>query len=295
MPLAAAARLRFDVEMGQVASGHQARIDVRMEGSDEVTMHRVLAASDCEKLASAISVAVALALGVGEGAAAGAPSFEAGVESSVVAAGASEQQATSPAAGELASPDAGTTGARVAEGSTLVPALSVWLLGDVGSLPSPAPGVALGAELGWRRFELRALGTMLFGQEATASGTTASGAAAGARLDLLTASVAGCAAPFGQLRAPLSPVLCLGMEVGRLSGVGTGVDFPRRGSAIWAAPLVQAGLVWRIPRTALDVSSNLLAALPLNRDQFALAGIGSVHQPPPVVGRWSLGFGMHFD
>ena len=297
MPLRAAAGLRFDVMMERAAQGHRARIDVRLDGSDAITMQRLLVANDCEKLASAVSVAVALALGAGQESAASAEPSAAELASERAsgtgpgAAGGGPEPA--PAAAESLATDAGATERASDETASLSPALSLWLLGDLGSLPSPALGVALGAEVAWRRFELRALGTVLFEQQATLDAALGSGP--GAKLGLMTAALSACAAPFGELSAPLAPVACLGMELGRLSGEGTGIDFPRRGSAMWAAPLAQLGVVYRVPRTSLQLSSTLLGAVPLNRDEFALGGIGRVHQPPSFIGRWSLGLGVQFD
>jgi hypothetical protein len=292
MPLRDADSLSFDVLMEQVGSGHRARIDVRKKGSDAVTMQRVLLASDCDKLASAISVAVALALGASQASVPGAESLEPAGSDIEAASGA---PAAASASSEVVLPESAQSSLpeTAAPDPALVPAISLWMLGDVGSLPSPAFGVALGVQTGWRRFELRALGTLLFEQEAEVESPIEPGQ--GARLELMTAALSGCAAPFGALRAAFAPVVCLGMELGRLAGVGTGVDFPRRGSALWVAPLAQVAMVWSIPQTSLRLSSALLGAAPLNRDEFALGGIGSVHQPPPLIGRWALGVGMQFD
>jgi hypothetical protein len=50
-----------------------------------------------------------------------------------------------------------------------------------------------------------------------------------------------------------------------------------------------------LPGSALRLGVMLMAAAPLNRDEFALNGITTVHQPPSVVGRLSLGIDIGFD
>jgi hypothetical protein len=81
----------------------------------------------------------------------------------------------------------------------------------------------------------------------------------------------------------------LGLEVGRLSGEGVNVSEPRRGGALWLAPLVQVGAAWAVPDSGLRLQIALLGAAPLNRDEFMLRGVGAVHQPNPWIGRLSAG------
>jgi hypothetical protein len=98
--------------------------------------------------------------------------------------------------------------------------------------------------------------------------------------------------PWGGDRTALTPFACRGVEVGRLGGVGTGVPEPRRGSALWLAPLVQLGAAWTIPDSALRLEVALVGAAPLNRDEFKLRNLGTVHQPSPAIGRLSVGIGV---
>jgi hypothetical protein len=73
------------------------------------------------------------------------------------------------------------------------------------------------------------------------------------------------------------------------------VTAPRRGSTLWVAPLVQIGGFWAIPGTSLRVGITLAAAAPLKRDAFTLRDVGTVYQPPNVVGRVGLGLDVGFD
>jgi hypothetical protein len=296
MSLAHAAPLAFEVVMERAAAGHVAHIEVTGAAPEATRFTRELSATDCDELVDAVSVAIALALGAAE------PSPDADAAASTERANAAD--ARSAAAAASAAPASGTAPAHAAADAgddesqetarpSVAPSLSLWLLGDAGSLPSPSLGAALGAELGWSKLELRALGTVLFERETQVE--SSSSPAPGAKLQLVTGGLLACAAPFGSLRATLAPFACFGAEIGRLSGVGTGVASPRRGGALWVAPLVQVGAAWTVPETALGLAMGVVVAAPLARDEFALRDIGTVHQPPSVVGRLSVGVSVRFD
>jgi hypothetical protein len=289
-PLASAAPLSFEVLMQRGVSAYVARIRVTKDSSGS-GKERLLNASDCSKLADAVSVAITLALGqaateaTADPAAGLAATPEPPAEPAAAPAAASERPP--PAAADEEGADAG------AASRAWVPSLSAWLIGDAGSLPGPSLGAGLGAELAWGRFVLRALGTLLFERHTTLE--SAGVPAPGADLDLLAGSLLACTSPFGNSQAELSVMACLGLEVGRLAGVGTDVPAPRQGSALWVAPRLDVGAVWAIPASTLRLSASVTAAAPLNRDEFALTGIGTVHQPPSLIGRLSLGVGVGFD
>lgn len=281
MPLAEAAPLAFEVVMERTAAGHVAHIGVTGAAPETARLTRELNAADCGKLVDAVSVAIALALGAAD------PSPVADTAASIESAG--DAGARAAAAGT----DADDDESLAAASPSLTPSISLWLLGDAGSLPSPSLGAALGAELGWSKLELRALGTLLFERETHVESPSLP--APGAKLQLITGALLACTAPFGNLRARLAPFACVGAELGRLSGVGTGVASPRRGSALWAAPVVQVGAGWAVPDTALGLGVGLVVAAPLARDEFALRDIGTVHRPPSVVGRLTAGVSIGFD
>jgi hypothetical protein len=296
MLLAQAAPLAFEVLIERTAAGHVARIGVTGAAPEATRLTRELRATDCDKLVDAVSVAIALALGAADPSPDGAAA--ASIESSnatarSAAAAASADPSSAPPATDAAAADMGDDDSRAATSPWLMPSISLWLLGDAGSLPSPSLGAALGVELGWSKLELRAVGTVLFERETQVESPTLP--APGAKLQLITGGLLACAAPFGSLRATLAPFACFGAEIGRLSGVGTGVASPRRGGALWAAPLVQVGAAWAVPDTALGLAMGLAAAVPLARDEFALRDIGTVHQPPSLVGRLSVGVSVRFD
>lgn len=308
MPLSQAAPLRFEVIMERASSGHVARIGVHGGPPGGAAMQRELVATDCGKLVDAVTVAVALALGAvdpdgaDEGDEGDANGAAQGPQNDARAhpAAAQNADATAPLpkpagnAGNDARDGVGDGVGPARNDAAWFPSLSLWLVGDAGSLPTTGVGAALGAEVGWGKFQLRAVGTLLFEQQ-TRLAPTPVAEAPGAKLELFTGGLLGCTAPFASLRAPLAPLLCLGAELGRLGGVGTGVTAPRRGSALWVAPLVQVGGFWAIPGTSLRLGLTLAAAVPLKRDAFTLRDVGTVYQPPSVVGRIAGGLDLGFD
>ncbi|HEU4583600.1 MAG TPA: hypothetical protein VFS67_35320 [Polyangiaceae bacterium] len=278
--LALAPPVTFDVAMERAAAGYVARVRVSGGGADE-TKERVLSAADCAELSDAIVVAVTLALGAVEPVRA-APS-EAPAAVSELA----------PAAQGVSADEAPATGSSQRASGGLRPSLSLSALIDAGSLPAPAAGAALQASVAWGRFELRALGLLLFEQHTEMPGEPAP--ASGADLRLFAGALLGCTAPFAAARAGLTLPACLGFELGGVSGVGTNVSSPRSGSALWAAPRVDLGAVWSVPDSTLNLSLTLTGAAPLQRSRFTLTEIGTVYTPSSVVGRLSLGVGLGFD
>jgi hypothetical protein len=295
MPLAQAASLRFAVETRQVEAGYEAQIVVTEDGSQRAEKQRVLSAAGCDELADAVSVAIALALGAADG----DPSR---VSDTGIAARARPAPEGAPAgSGPAVASSAGDSGSAAAAAAAGVstetasgawePSLSAWVLGDTGSLPGPGLGAALELSLAWRRLLLRAIGTVLFEQHADVE--LVPSPAPGADLALYAGSLLGCTTPFG--RGRLASLACVGMEVGRLAGVGTGVPSPRQGSALWLAPRLDLGALWSLPASPLRLGITLSAVAPMNRDNFALTDIGTVHRPPSMVGRLSFGVGLRFD
>ncbi|MEO8182456.1 MAG: hypothetical protein ABI895_26770 [Deltaproteobacteria bacterium] len=288
MPLGSAAPLRFEVVFERAVPGYSARVSVVDAGGSRAK-ERQLHAENCEQLADAVSVAVAIALGAAE-----ARSAPSGLPDPVPTSAA---PGPAPAPRESVVPSASdgnsTSVVRVATPASWLPSLSLWGLADVGSLPAPSFGAALGAELGWRRWQLRALGTLLFEQHTTLESPLTP--PPGADLGLLTGSLLACGSPFGILARGVSGLACLGLELGRLAGAGTDVLAARQGSSLWLAPRLDLGATWSVPNSALRLGATFTVLAPLNRDEFELTGIGSVYQPPSVVGRLSFGIGLGFE
>jgi hypothetical protein len=88
---------------------------------------------------------------------------------------------------------------------------------------------------------------------------------------------------------------CLGVEAAWLSGAGTGISAPREAGIPWLAPRLDFAALVSIPNTPLRLGVWLTAAAPLNRDEFAIEGVGRVHRPPSVVGRGAFGAEFRFQ
>ena len=123
----------------------------------------------------------------------------------------------------------------------------------------------------------------------------AQGAAPGADLQLFAGSLLGCTSAVGGAREAFTAPVCLGFELGWLSGVGTGVAAPRSGSAPWAAARADVGARWCWRGSPICLAPTASAAVPIARSRFELTDIGTVYRPPSVVGRLSVGVEVGFD
>jgi hypothetical protein len=280
-PLERSGQLDFYVRVTQSASSASARLRVTSEPQHGEPSERLLVAAHCSKLVEMLAVAISLA--VGEAAADPAPAEREPVAPALPAAGAA----------------ATATGVEQAEPAPLPeaqhgpePAAVALMVADLGSLPSLALGAALGVQLGWSRLQLLALGTFYADQRAQieASG----GSAVGGELSLALGSLLACSALLSTPGPGVIPLLCGGLDAGRLSGVGRGVQEVRQGALLWIGPRLDAGVFWRLPHAPLRLEGLLGAAFPLNREPFFLDDIGTVHRPSRVVGRASLGVSLIF-
>jgi hypothetical protein len=177
-------------------------------------------------------------------------------------------------------------------GRAPMPSALAFFVAEIGSLPSPALGAAVGLELAWSRVQLRALGTLFFEQQAHVE---AARSEPGGELNFAYATLLACARPVGEPAAPFATSLCAGLDAGRMSGVGTGVARAWERSVLWLAPRLDAGFSWRIPETQLRLSAFLGGAVPLNRDKFVLNALGTVHRPGVVAGHGGLGLNLLFE
>jgi hypothetical protein len=282
-PLAEAVPLTLQVRVRREGASWSGRVDVTAVGARPT--QRVVQATSCEELTDSLTVVIALALHSAEADAPAAPAAPAAVSSSRDAAPSVTGTAAAAAdAGE--GEDAGGS-----DGPSVAAGVLAGIVGDAGSLPHPALGVALGVELGTERWQLRAIGTLLPDQQHRVG---SSGSALGAELGLATGGLLACALSVSWL-PPLEVRGCAGWELGQLSGVGTGVPDARHGSKLWSAPLLDAGAAWRIPETAFRLGAMLSLVAPLGRDEFVLQGLGRVHRPSSIVGRVMLGAGLTLD
>ncbi|MEY2933658.1 MAG: hypothetical protein RL033_4407 [Pseudomonadota bacterium] len=293
-PLSQVAEFQFQVHVERTKPEARARLLVRTSAESGVS-ERVLVAPSCSKLVDTLAVAMALAV---EAAASSAPA-----PSSSSTALAAPEMPSLPTTPSSATPSTATPSTQPNdeppdapdadddEAAPLVWRAAFWLTGDSGSLPSPGLGAALGIELGWPRLQLRALATLWLEQHTRLAGQPG----LGGDLGLATGALLGCTRPFGASSDPLALGLCAGGELGRLSGIGTGVRDPREGQSLWAAARAEADLFWSVPGTQLRLGAQLSVAAPFIRDDFVLEAIGPVHRPGSLVGRAGLGIDVAFE
>jgi hypothetical protein len=298
-PLAAAAPLRLRV-LFEVAggAGYRARLAVESPGAALPGSERALNARECGPLGDAVAVAIALALSASEERREESPSSEpaareesarAPSESDAIGEPASRNEPSRSAAGALEQAAPGDERAP-GEGATFTPALALSAVGDLGSLPGAGVGIGLGAELGWERLALRAMGTLFLDRHVALPGAGETGL--GADMGLALGALSVCSTLLRAARGA-AVFVCVGWELGRLQAIGTGVRAPRHGGALWSAPRVDAGLDWAAGEGPLRLVAQVTAVAPLERDDFYLRDLGTVHRPPAVAGRLSLG--VHVD
>lgn len=279
-PLEHVGRMRFQVRVDTSDAGASARLSVSSIDEDGgPPKQRRLVAPDCAKLVETLALAISLALAAAEPETAAPPSPTSPKP---------HEERAPPRPREVQKPgDASPSEVRGSlrrTGAGLHTSVIAAFLGDTGSLPAPAFGASLGVELGDGKLALRVLGALLFEQRVPVTRS------AGADVGLAFGTALGCANVLGT-GGPLTLPLCIGVDVGQLSGTGFGVATVREGTALWLSPRVEGGLYWAVPATELRLGAQLSAAAPLNRDEFVLDRIGAVHRPAPVVGR--AGLGLH--
>jgi hypothetical protein len=289
-PLAVTGNVHLQVHVARTAPDARALLRIEDEAVDPALSERSLVAPDCEKLVDTLAVAITLALEAAARPQPAPPSPLPTLPSSI-------PSARPPAAMTSSSRPAEANDAAVSEPASLIrsgPIVRVVarLLGDVGSLPSPAFGVGLGGQLGWSRLQLELFGTLWSEQHTRVdvSGLPE----AGADMRLVTGTLAVCSTPLGADPSPWVLALCLGWEMGRLSGLGTGISAPRHANGPWIAPEARVGLTWR-PARNLGLGAQLGAATPFERGEFYLDRLGTVHQPASVLARAGLSVEIAFE
>jgi hypothetical protein len=273
----------FAVAIRQDAQGVHARLEISATGAAGgagSSAERLLNAANCDEMADALALAIALALG--SSVAAPEPSAPATLE---------PPTPTPPPV--LASPPDSMPSPAVQGSDEPGPRLSLELaaLADTGSLPGAGLGASLGVGLRWPLLELRAHGLWLPARHAQVD--AADPASPGADLSLLAGAVLACTA-LSEARL-IDVSACAGAELGRISGEGDRVSTPHTERRLWAAARVDLAGRWALPGSPLGLELLVTMAAPLLRDEFVLKDIGTVHQPPNVVGRAALGLAWQFE
>lgn len=292
MPLSHAAPLRFEVTAARSAQGFAARVATD-PGTGEAARERALAAPDCSRLADLVAVTLALALGADavDGPDASPAFASAELSATPVPESSADTSTTAAAQGGttavIADADAESWAPNGAAPGGWHPAISLWLVGDSGSLPEPGLGAALGAQFGNSMLELRVLGTWFMQQHQLLAGPGEP--RPGADLGLVLGALSGCGALWGSFVDTGAAYACGGWELGRLSGTGTDVLRPREGGALWSAPRLDLGGRWALGSDGFELGALLTLAIPLVRKDFVLGELGALHRPPAAVARAGIG------
>lgn len=153
------------------------------------------------------------------------------------------------------------------------------IVGDLGGVGGPAPGlgVEVGVELG--RWRLLLTGRALLPRSRDL------GQGAGSRHGLYALGLRGCGAvEFG---GPAALFACGVGELGTITGESLGVTQPNSANALWIAGGVEVGpTVLLSDRWALALPISIL--VPGQRPRFVIEPFGEVHRPGPIVGRLAI-------
>jgi hypothetical protein len=165
-----------------------------------------------------------------------------------------------------------------------------WSLGagavlDVGSLPSPAPGLGVQGRASLGAWSLAPYGVLLASQrEAVRAGGQV-------ELGLWLAGLRGC---YTVLAGTLGFAACAAFEAGRFHAQGVALSPGRSVNDPWLAPAVGLDAGWELSR-ALRLSVGLDAVAPLLRKQYAVNVNENVHAPSALSGRFWLGLSFMGD
>jgi hypothetical protein len=290
-PLASAPGPRFVITMATQGDGFSARLETHIDGA-EVGV-RAFSAATCTELVETLALGVAIALG---GSSDDVPARAPDVpvrEAAEVADTARAPVVDEPAVAPQGEPRAARRDDSSAQESTehtpsAGPELAAlaFAVGDTGSLPDPAIGVAVGAGVRWSQLELRGAGLLLPARHGAVD-DRANGAA-GADIELLAGWASACA-PLSLKADAVELGVCAGWEIGRLRATGTGVVRSYRKSRLWTAPRLDVATRWAFSGGPLSLELLVTALAPLRRDEFILKDIGSVHSPPNVIARAQVG------
>jgi hypothetical protein len=156
---------------------------------------------------------------------------------------------------------------------------------DLGAMPTLSPGAEVGGSLGYGVLRVSALGTILIAPAHQVE------AGKGAELTLTLGALLGCGR---WVVGPVSPLLCVGVEVGELSGTGTGVRRPRSGGSLWWGPRADVGILLPIAGSfSLLARSGLI--FPQIRRDFVVDETVVVNRPAALTGRMTLGLELGLE
>jgi len=264
-PLAEVEGLDFGVTVERDGTAWKLSLATRV--GSEPASSRVFTGQSCSEVSDAAAVAMAMAI---RGSAPVPPANEPTDEPPIPPAAASSP--APPPRDEVSTPPQQSSGSRwsgrVGLGAVL----------DTAALPEPTVGILAGGAVHWSVLRIE-------GQfEAFAPQRVGLPGGASGQFDLLAGALLACAAPAG---SPVAVLGCGGLELGRLSGEGSGVSDPELGTALWIAARAEAGLAVRVG-AAWQLVPRVGVAIPLARPEFVLND-SPVHRPAALSLRAGLG------
>jgi hypothetical protein len=250
-PLAAIDWIDFEVEVEvELAAGGSHRVVLRTLAKGSAPREREITGASCAEVTDAVSVAIALTISERDQAA--------------------DEPSTPSLDAPVPAPAPDSPPPNPPESNPLRFALGAGLLLESGALPSPVPGIDLGAALEWRSLRVAAFAALFLPQDEQLPNDVRGGT-----FDLVLAGFDLCAKPT--LDA-LHLLACAGFEVGRIGARGDRVRNRREGDAGWYAPRVELGVGYDLAEIARIWLRGGLA-VPLARPRFLLNDTAQVHQP----------------
>ena len=155
-----------------------------------------------------------------------------------------------------------------------------------GVLPGLSPNLRLATGLLWKWSRLDATGEFWFDKSRGLENRPD----AGGEFRLWSLGLRACGVPsVSRVEFPL----CGGVEVGAMTGVGTGISDPQTERLAWVVASGEAMVVYApLRRIALWLGARL--RIPLARPSFAIEGLGTVHAAAPVGVDAALGVELRF-
>jgi hypothetical protein len=149
---------------------------------------------------------------------------------------------------------------------------------DAGAFPKASVGAQVRISLRYRWLSIAPIG--VFFPRSTAEAQSGTGAQ-------FRSAAGGLLACAGNAYRAVTLDGCVGYELGKLSGRGTGLRQPRAGDALWSAARAEVQL--GVPLFAqLLLTASAGVSIPTARERFEIEG-GLVHRPGAVTGRFGLG------
>jgi len=160
---------------------------------------------------------------------------------------------------------------------------------DLGTLPGPAPGADLRAEIDLGRVSAGLSGTLWLDRD----GHLTSSATEGAQFALQSYDAFGCYALFRASAFELAP--CAVVEVAVMTASGFNTSIKRTASAVWPSLGAGARARWRLGRF-VSVALGVQGVVPLIPQKFHIDGNpgGPVFSVGPVAGRAEVGPEVRF-